>query len=118
MKLNKAQVRDILALTYPEYRGRKYAIEFVPTLMIYNTNWAGGSRNTYTAIRYDGRCSRLGVPAPWVNTVEGKTIELTPEIMIVKHCIFCGRDLGITIYAHPSHLPKWLPATTAPRDNR
>jgi len=118
MKLNKAQVRDILALTYPEYRGRKYAIEFVPTLMIYNTNWAGGSRNMYTAIRYDGRCSRLGVPAPWVNAVEGKTIELTPEIMIVKHCIFCGRDLGITIYAHPSHLPKWLPATTAPRDNR
>jgi len=113
MKLNKAQARGILKSTYPEYRGRKFTIEFVPTLMIYNTNWAGGSRNTYTAIASNGKTARLSIPAPWVNIVEGKTIEITPNIMIVKHCIFCGRDLGITIYAHPVHLPKWLPAGIA-----
>lgn len=111
MKLNKAQVRDILKATFPEYRGRKFKVEFTPTVTFHDTNWGGGSKNTYVAITSYGRgVARLRVPAPWLNTIEGETKDLPPDVLIVMHTIFCGKDLGITIYAHPSHLPKWLPA--------
>ena len=109
MKINKSQVRPILEATFPEYRGRTFKVEFVPTITFYNTNWGGGSRNKYAAIGSDGRTARLSVPAPWVNPVEGKTIEIPTNVLVVKHTIFCGKDLGITIYAHPAHMPKWLP---------
>ena len=110
IKVRKAQVKDILAATFPEYQGRKFRVEFAPTVSFYDTNWGGGSRNVYVAVGSDGRTVRLNVPAPWVNTVEGTTMEMPQNILIVKHTIFCGKDLGITIYASPVHLPKWLTA--------
>ena len=109
MKINKSQVHDILKATFPEYRGRTFKVEFAPTITFHDTNWGGGTKNTYVAIATDGRTARLNVPAPWLNTVEGKTMELPLNILIVKHTVFCGKDLGITIYAHPAHMPKWLP---------
>ena len=110
MKLNKSQVRDILNATFPEYRGRKFKVEFAEIITFHNTNWGGGTKNTYVAVSSDGRAKRLGVQAPWINPVEGKTMELPFEVLVVMYTIFCGKDLGITIYAHPAHLPKWLPA--------
>ena len=109
IKLNKAQVRDILEATFPEYRGRTFKVEFAETITFWDTYWSGGTKNTYVAILSDGRTARLNVPAPWLSTVEGETTELLVDMLIVKHAIFCGKDLGITIYAHPAHLPKWLP---------
>jgi len=111
IKANKAQVRAILDATFPEYRGRKFKVEFTETVTFSDTNWGGGTKNTYVAISTYGRgVARLNVPAPWLSTVEGKTMELPREVLVVKHTIFCGKDLGITIYAHPGHLPKWLSA--------
>ena len=109
MKLNKSQVRDILKATFPEYRGRTFRIEFTPTVSFYNTNWSGGTRNIYVAVWSDGRTAKFNAPAPWVNVIEGQTIDMPQNVLIVEHTIFCGKDLGITIYAHPVHLPKWLP---------
>jgi hypothetical protein len=42
--------------------------------------------------------------------VEGATVELPADAMIVTHAMCCGQDCGITIYAHPCHLPKWIEA--------
>lgn len=110
IKLKKAQVKDILTATFPGYTGRKFIVEFTESITFYNTNWSGGSRNEYAAINANGHMATLNVPAPWVNPVEGKTIDLPPDVLIVRHTFFCGRDLGITIYAHVSNLPKWLTA--------
>ena len=108
-KINKSQVRPILEATFPEYKGRSFKVEFAETIMFHDTNWAGGTKNTYVAIATDGRTARLNVPAPWFNAVEGARMTLPLNILIVKHAVFCGKDLGITIYAHPAHMPKWLP---------
>lgn len=110
MKVKKAQVKDILAATFPGYKGRTFKVEFAPTVTFHDTNWGGGSRNKYIAVKSDGRTAMLHVPAPWVNTIEGKTIDLPKDVLMVKHTVFCGKDLGITIYASPVHLPKWLTA--------
>ena len=110
MKIKKSQARDIIKATFPGYKGRKVKVEFAPTVTFYDTNWGGGSRNSYAAVGSDGRTAHLGVPAPWANAVEGETVDVAENVLIVKHTIFCGKDLGITIYANPVHLPKWLPA--------
>ena len=110
MKVKKAQVKDILKATFPEYRGRTFKVEFAPTITFHDTNWGGGTKNTYAIIGSDGRTARLSVPAPWINPVEGKTVEMPTNALVVKHTVFCGKDLGITIYASPVHLPKWLTA--------
>lgn len=110
IKLKKAQVREILKATFPDYKGRKYKIEFTEQVRLHDTNWSGGTKNEYVAIGTNGQTSRPTVGAPWDNQVEGQVIELPAHIMIVKHHFFCGSDMGITIYANPCHLPKYLMA--------
>ncbi len=109
LKVRKGQVKDILAATFPDYRGRKFQIVFQESLRFYDTNWSGGSRNEYAFVAADGRTKHLAVPAPWDNVAEGQRVELTPNVLVVRHSHFCGKDMGITIYAHPCYLPKYLP---------
>jgi len=108
IKLKKSQVRQILQMTFPEYRGRKYKIEFRDTVTFYDTNWSGGTRNTYRFVRADGKVADLPVAAPWANPAERLTVEVPPDVLVVRHSFFCGQDMGITITAHPCHLPRWL----------
>jgi len=109
IKVKKSQVKPILQATFPDYKGRTIKVEFANEVTFWDTNWGGGSRNSYAAVKSDGRTANLNVPAPWNNPVEGTTVEVPRDALIVKHSIFCGKDLGITIYANPIHLPKWLP---------
>lgn len=108
-KLKKTQVARILSATFPDYTGRKFSIEFRPTVTFYDLNWGGGTRNVYCAIRTDG--STAEIPhADYFNPIEGKTVELPEDVLIVEHSVFCGQDSGIRLYAHPCHMPKWITA--------
>lgn len=109
-KLTRKQAKPLLDATFPNYNGRKIALEFTDKVTFYDTNWGGSSRNYYHAVKADGSNSRLTVPAPWVNAIEGKTFDMTTGVLIVEHTIFCGQDCGITIYAHPQYAPRWLTA--------
>jgi hypothetical protein len=109
LKLTTAQARPFAKAAFPNYHGRKFKIIFAPTVTFYDTNWSGGTKNTYVAVASDGRTALLKVPAPWVNQIEGKTVEVPENAVIVEHTIFCGEDVGLRIYANPCHLPKWLP---------
>lgn len=109
IKLNTKQAKPFVEPTFPDYKGRKFQIEFAENVMLYNTNWSGGTRNKYAALAADGRMARPDIPAPWINQVEGSEVELNPNVVLVKHTIFCGKDLGITIYVHPSYAPQYLP---------
>jgi hypothetical protein len=113
VKVNRKPVEKLVAATFPGYRGRTIRIEFTEKVMVYDLNWDGGTNNSYRQIDASGFSPDLSVmnsPAPWNNDYEGKTIDLTPEMIVVKRSYFCGHDVGITIYAHPVYAPKWLPA--------
>jgi len=74
--------------------------------------WDGGSRDTYRGVNLvDGRA--MDMPgqqeAPWGNRQEHK-ITLQPGFAIVEHSIFCGKDMGLTFYVHPSNAAALLPA--------
>lgn len=110
LKVTRKQVEPIIKATFPTYRGRKISVCFTDKVTFSDTNWGDGSRNFYAALRSDGRNARLHVPAPWVNPIEGMTIDLPADVLIIEHSIFCGQDCGIRIYAHPVNAPKWLTA--------
>lgn len=110
INITKAQASPIVSKTFPDYSGRKFKLVFAEKVWFHDTNWDGGSKNTYEAVRADGTTAKLYVPAPWINPVEGSDIELPVDVLIVEHSVFCGKDCGITIYAHPSHRPKILTA--------
>lgn len=107
-KLTRAQAKEILAQTFPEYRGRKIRLAFTTEVVLSDVNWGGGSKNTYHGVTANANGKRLVVPAPWNHHLEGAVVPLTKDLMIVEHTMFCGEDCGITIYAHPAHAPKWL----------
>ncbi len=109
-KISRKQAEPIIKASFPTYRGRKIQVEFTDRVTFYNTNWSGGTRSQYVALKADGRQAMLHAPAPWVNAAEGRTVELLPGVVVVKHTICCGEDCGLHIYAHPTFAPKWLTA--------
>lgn len=58
------------------------------------------------SVWFVGECgSPFSPPAP--------TFTVTPDMIVIAHSIFCGKDMGITFYVHPSRLPALLPAPSA-----
>jgi len=110
VQLTKKQAWPIVSQVFPQYRGRKFRLEFTSQVGFYDTNWSGGTRSYYAAVRADGKHARLPEFAPWANPIEGKKIDLPVEVLVVEHTHFCGQDCGIIIYANPQHLPKWITA--------
>jgi hypothetical protein len=108
--LTKKQVKPILAATFPQYNGRKFKLVLTESVEFYDTNWSGGTCNRYQSIRSDGFVLNLRAPAPWNNFMEGQNVNLPKDALVVKWAHFCGKDCGITIYAHPDNAPKFLPA--------
>lgn len=111
IKARKSEVKQILAITFPEYAGRTFRVEYCTQVGFYDTNWGGGTRNTYAAVQMKtGKVGRLVAKAPWINTVEGQRIDLPEDMVIVEHSIFCGKDMGIRFYVHESHRQSFLTA--------
>ena len=108
IKITRKQAEPILAHSFPNYQGRKITLEFTDKVSFYDTNWSGGTCNQYAAVRADGASRKIYAPAPWVNPIEGKTIPLPEDVIMVEHSHFCGVDSGIHIYANPIHAPRLL----------
>jgi hypothetical protein len=108
VKISKIQAKPFIEKTFPEYSGRKFFVEFEETVFFWDTNWGGGTRNVFKAMSFDGKVFGMNVPAPWKNMVEGTSLHLNENVVVVEHSIFCGCDMGIRIHAHPSLSPKLL----------
>lgn len=108
IKIRKsAIVKELLALTFPSYRGRTFKLQPASKVTLHDLHWAGGTRNVYHAVDMsNGQARKLDMTAiaPWDKTnPEGKPLELPPNIVVVCHSHFMGHDMGITFYVHPSH---------------
>jgi len=112
IKLKKKQVRKLLRESFPDYKGRKFYLEFKDRITVYNLNWSGGSKNEYAFFRADNKKAFVPARPPWDNPFERQAFDLSPEVLVVEHCIFCGRDMGITVYAHPKLAARILPEFT------
>jgi len=110
MKLKKSDVKEMLALTFPDYTGRKFSLVLTHTVTFFDMNWGGGSRNVYKCVNTAQQTAQVPAPAPWVNPLEGMTVELPLDTLVAEHSVFCGKDLGITFYMRPENAPALLNA--------
>lgn len=101
MKLNKAQVKKVLAITYPDYKGRTFRLEFKEKYYPANF-WSGGTRDYFTVLEQhpDGIKATSWGTNPFLNDAH-EPFEIPLNAIVVERTYFCGKDLGIRIYVNP-----------------
>lgn len=117
VSLSDAGVAAIKNATFPDYRGRKYAVEARSYPLDVSSYWSGGSRSYFVMVDLS---TMRTIPIPengsgYVRSFvpEGaKGVDIKPGYAIVEHVWFCGKDFGLRIHIHPDNLPKFLPAAT------
>ncbi len=115
LKHNDPTVTLLNRLSF-RYNGRKFQFKtFDPSqrFSFYGNYWDGGSRNEYIIVDLDKQvqCS-IPTSHPAFEADTAKALEnVHPQagFCIVKHSIFCGKDMGITFYLHPDNAAKLLP---------
>lgn len=103
-------IKKIILNTFPNYRGKKIKISTdIPKNL--NSYWQGGSRDRYcfyqlsTGTSYDVTSNH-----PVFNKNNPRNLEKLPTgIVIVRHSIYCGEDMGIFIYANKEDISPLLP---------
>jgi hypothetical protein len=96
------------------YTGTKFKAEVAESVTVPADAglWDGGSRETYRAIEL---ATGRDVPlidhnaSPWDNR-KSITFKLEPGFAVVRHSMFCGKDMGLTFYVHASNAAALLPA--------
>lgn len=105
--------KDVPTTLRRAYAGKKFAAEVCEEVRIPTDAglWSGGSRDFYSAISLTtGQAIPLPGQdtAPWGNR-QTQMVKLAPDFAIVRHTIFCGKDLGLTFYLHPVNAASLLP---------
>ena len=117
-----ALVSRLCALAFPGWRGQKVQLRPVERVQLHGMFWDGGSRSQYVAIDLETlRVCDIGAVAPrsknppqFGGPVEAPVIPFSganANLAVVEHVIFCGRDMGLRIYASPARLTPLLPAS-------
>lgn len=113
VEITRKQALPIIERAFPEYNGRKIKVEFTEKMYFHDLNWHGGTHADYVVLRSDGTTRYLEAVAPWREAREGACVDLPPNVIVVRHYYFCGKDDGLTIYAHPSIAPRLIEAPKA-----
>ncbi len=98
------------------YTGKKFKAIVCESMTIPSDAglWQEGSRDTYLVIHLtDGKTVEPinHNASPWNESRQDTKINLDPNVAVVQHTIFCGKDSGLTFYVHP--LNTFLPKTSA-----
>lgn len=97
------------------YLGKSFKARAVTELHINGQAgvWDHGSRETYHAVRLaDGKQLPLidHNAAPWDMAARKDIVaKVEPGIAIVRHSMYCGKDMGLTFYIHPDNITAMLP---------
>ena len=103
-------ILNIIAASFPSYNGKKISLSTeVPTCL--NSYWQGGSKNSYAFVQLSTmKQFNVHTNHPFFEPNQPRDLEALPlGVVLVEHSIFCGKDMGITIYANSQDLTPLLP---------
>lgn len=103
-------ISKIVNATFPSYRGRKFKLSTnIPSKL--NSYWSGGSKDEFVFYELStGKILNVNSNHPLFETKNPRDLGKLPNgLVIVKHSIFCGKDMGITIYVNKEDLTPMLP---------
>jgi len=106
--VRKAEVVELVEASFPDYKGRKFAIEISESVYV-DRAWGGGSREEIVALTNpSGTFWETHYPMVDVMQAPCGNLPLKPGAVYVVHQIFCGRDMGLTFHVHPQspYLPR------------
>lgn len=112
-EVSTAASKPLWGKAFPLYRGRNVKVWIRDSVTLSNLTWDEGSKSEYVILRADGKQADMRFAsrfAPWSNPWEGRVVELSSEIIVIEFWRM-GLSKGINIHAHPSLMPKLLPAT-------
>lgn len=111
LTVSRKDVAQIVAATFPDYRGRKIKVGASADVTLHDLNWSGGTRSQYrtctVAGQPTGSADRYNHMAPW-EKAEGATLPIPAGFVCVEHTFFCGKDSGLRIYVNPADMPKMI----------
>jgi len=106
LSISDPQVKSLLAVSFPTYRGRKVKAQLWTDPVGLDLNWSGGSRDQAVIVDFvSGHATHLRAPSPFSREGHEPT-EIPPDSVLVVHSIFMGKDAGINFYVRPgAHTP-------------
>lgn len=95
------------------YTGKKFKAQICETVTIPGQAgvWDHGTRETFQVIRIADGAAIEPVnhdAAPWDKRPD-VPVTLEPGICVVRHSMFCGKDMGLTFYMHARDAVPMLP---------
>jgi hypothetical protein len=105
------EVKEIAKIAFPDYNGRQFKVLPFQGPMSLSSYWDGGSKIYYALVNMTTK-KTVGVPESGNMHTGGayRISELPPNMAVVAHSFFTGKDMGITIYVNEENLTKLLPA--------
>lgn len=103
-------IRKIVKTAFPSYNGRKFKLDTsIPSSL--PSYWDGGSKNDWVFYELStGESAHVADNHPFFQADKPRHLDKLPTgFIIVKHSIFCGKDMGITIHANAKDLVPLLP---------
>ena len=110
--VRKAEIAELLAAAFPEYRGRKFKVQVSETIWI-DRMGGGGSHQEIIALTYsEGYQWIANQPKVSVMDAPCGVLPIDPRVVYAVHEMFCGQDMGITFHVHPQslYLPRCITA--------
>ena len=102
-------IKKITRATFPKYNGKKFKLSTsIPSRL--DSYWQGGSKDSYSFYELATE-KEFSVASnhPFFEENNPRYLKELPRgIVIVKHSIFYGKDMGITIYANEEDLTPML----------
>lgn len=103
-------INRIVNASFSGYKGKRIILSTeIPTKL--DSYWDGGSKDSYAFYNLDtGKSKPLASNHPFFEKQNPRDLLYLPERnLLVKHSIFCGKDMGITIYANEKDLTPMIP---------
>lgn len=105
---------NLIRIAFPNYRGRKFKLstDIPPRLDSY---WSGGSKDKYVFVelktkREEVKFLPVANNHPFFKAGMPRKLDKLPVgLVLVKHSIFQGKDMGITIYGNTENITPLLP---------
>ena len=112
MYTNDPDVVTLARKIYPAYNGKHFRVEVRENVNC-ASYWEGGSHTYYTFVNLiNGEViQKAPAQSAFDRPVAGiDKVQLLPNMAIVSHSFFWGKDTGITFYIHKDNAPRFLPA--------
>src|ERR1039457_664860 len=121
MRIQTPEVKQIALAAFPGYNGRKFSVEPFRGTINLASCWDGGSKSDFVFMSLETGKQFVVAEngSPWSNG--GQILqcsELPANVVLVEHRVFCGGEVGITIFVRPDNMAKMITEGTGPEVSR